>query len=204
MSNAIGDVCPRAVNAPGSEPKKNVEKIDYAIGQSVLGTVLVARSRDGVCAIIIGSDSKELKDDLAIRFNRSRLTQDDQKLRDDLQKVIRFIETPTRSLDLTLDIRGTHFQKRVWTALCGVPTGSTITYAALAARIGEPKAVRAVANACAANAIALAIPRHRVIRKDGTFSGTAGAKSASARCSPGRRSYESSRYRYVCLRCIRS
>ena len=89
----------------------------------------------------------------------------------ELWKVLRFIEAPTRPLDLTLDIRGTHFQKRVWSALCGVPSGSTITYAALAARIGEPKAVRAVANACAANAIALAIPCHRVIRKDGTFSG---------------------------------
>jgi O-6-methylguanine DNA methyltransferase len=171
MSNAISDVPSRAVIAPKSEPEKNVENIDYATGQSVLGTTLVARSRDGVCAIMIGADSKELKDDLAIRFNKSRLTQDDQKLRDDLQKIIRFIEAPTRSLDLTLDIRGTHFQKRVWTALCGVPSGSTITYAALAARIGEPKSVRAVANACAANAIALAIPCHRVIRKDGTFSG---------------------------------
>ena len=171
MSNGISDVSTPGINAPRIEPKRNVEKIDYATGQSVLGTVLVARSGDGVCAIIIGSDSKELKDDLAIRFNKSRLTQNDQKLREDLQKVIRFIEAPTRSLDLTLDIRGTHFQKRVWTALCGVPTGSTITYAALAARIGEPKAVRAVANACAANAIALAIPCHRVIRKDGTFSG---------------------------------
>jgi O-6-methylguanine DNA methyltransferase len=171
MPNAMSDVSSRAVNAPESELKKNVEKIDYATGQSVLGTVLVARSRDGVCAILIGSGSKELKDDLAIQFNKSKLTQDDQKLRNDLQKVIRFIAAPTRSLDLTLDMCGTHFQKRVWTALCGVPSGSTITYAALAARIGEPKAVRAVANACAANAIALAIPCHRVIRKDGTFSG---------------------------------
>jgi O-6-methylguanine DNA methyltransferase len=171
MSNAISDFSSRAVIAPESEPKKNMENIDYATGQSVLGTILVARSRDGVRAIMIGSDSKELKDDLAIRFNKSRLTQDDQKLRDDIQKVIRFIAAPTRSLDLTLDIRGTHFQKRVWTALCGVPSGSTITYAALAARIGEPKTARAVANACAANAIALAIPCHRVIRKDGTFSG---------------------------------
>jgi O-6-methylguanine DNA methyltransferase len=194
MSNAISDVSSRAVNAPGSEPKKNVERIDYATGQSVLGTVLVARSRDGVCAIIIGSD---MKDDLAIRFNKSRFTQDDQKLRDDLKKVIRFIEAPTRSLDLTLDIRGTHFQKRVWTALCAVPSGSTITYAALAARIGEPKAVRAVANACAANAIALAIPCHRVIRKDGTFSGYRWGEQ-------GRRSYEFSWRRYVCSRCIRS
>ena len=173
MPNAVSDVSSRAVNAPESELKKNVEKIDYATGQSVLGTVLVARSlsRDGVCAVLIGSGSKELKDDLAIQFNNSKLTQDDRKLGNDLQKVIRFIAARTRSLDLTLDMRGTHFQKRVWTALCGVPSGSTITYAALAARIGEPKAVRAVANACAANAIALAIPCHRVIRKDGTFSG---------------------------------
>ena len=173
MPNAVSDVSSRAVNAPESELKKNVEKIDYATGQSVLGTVLVARSlsRDGVCAVLIGSGSKELKDDLAIQFNNSKLTQDDRKLGNDLQKVIRFIAARTRSLDLTLDMRGTHFQKRVWTALCGVPSGSTITYAALAARIGELKAVRAVANACAANAIALAIPCHRVIRKDGTFSG---------------------------------
>jgi len=173
MPNAVSDVSSRAVNAPESELKKNVEKIDYATGQSALGTVLVARSlsRDGVCAVLIGSGSKELKDDLAIQFNKSKLTQDDRKLGNDLQKVIRFIAARTRSLDLTLDMRGTHFQQRVWTALCGVPSGSTITYAALAARIGEPKAVRAVANACAANAIALAIPCHRVIRKDGTFSG---------------------------------
>jgi len=173
MPNAVSDVSSRAVNAPESELKKNVEKIDYATGQSALGTVLVARSlsRDGVCAVLIGSGSKELKDDLAIQFNNSKLTQDDRKLGNDLQKVIRFIAARTRSLDLTLDMRGTHFQQRVWTALCGVPSGSTITYAALAARIGEPKAVRAVANACAANAIALAIPCHRVIRKDGTFSG---------------------------------
>jgi hypothetical protein len=85
MPNAMSDVSSRAVNAPESELKKNVEKIDYATGQSVLGTVLVARSRDGVCAILIGSGSKELKDDLAIQFNKSKLTQDDQRLRNDLQ-----------------------------------------------------------------------------------------------------------------------
>jgi O-6-methylguanine DNA methyltransferase len=80
-------------------------------------------------------------------------------------------ETPAKELDLPIDIRGTPFQRRVWDALLGVPARSTVTYAALAARIGEPKSARAVANACAANANALAIPCHRVLRSDGTFSG---------------------------------
>jgi methylated-DNA-[protein]-cysteine S-methyltransferase/AraC family transcriptional regulator of adaptative response/methylated-DNA-[protein]-cysteine methyltransferase len=147
------------------------EEIAFAIGESALGTVLVARSAAGVCAILIGSEPAELESDLAARFTDSKLVRDDRKLGDDLRKILRFIETPAEGLDLTLDIRGTPFQQRVWEALLGIPTGATVTYGALARRIGEPDAVRAVANACAANAIALAIPCHRVVRSNGTLSG---------------------------------
>jgi O-6-methylguanine DNA methyltransferase len=148
-------------------------KIAFATGTSTLGTVLVARSARGVCAILIGSEPGELVADLAARFPESTLVPDDRKLEDDLEKIRRFIENPAEGLDLDLhlDIYGTGFQRRVWDALCAIPTGRTVTYAALARRIGEPNAVRAVANACAANAIALAIPCHRVVRSDGTFSG---------------------------------
>jgi AraC family transcriptional regulator, regulatory protein of adaptative response / methylated-DNA-[protein]-cysteine methyltransferase len=146
-------------------------QITFATGESILGTVLIARSAHGICAILIGSEAAELSADLAERFPENTLVRDDPKLDDDLQKIRRFIETPTRALDLELDIYGTPFQRRVWDALCAIPTGRTVTYAALARRIGEPDSVRAVTNACAANALALAIPCHRVIRSDGTLSG---------------------------------
>jgi O-6-methylguanine DNA methyltransferase len=147
------------------------EVIAYAVGESTLGKVLVARSAEGVCAILMGSQVEELMSDLASLFPNSDVVRNDRRLNGDLQKVLRFIETPAEGLDLPLAIRGTPFQRRVWDVVLKVPAGAVITYGALAARIGEPKAVRAVANACAANAIALAIPCHRVIRKDGTFSG---------------------------------
>ena len=146
-------------------------EIAFATGESALGTVLVARSARGICAILIGSGDEELTADLAGRFPETPLVRNDRKLDGDLQKIFAFIETPARGLDLDLDIRGTPFQRRVWDALCGIPSGRTVTYAALARRIGEPASVRAVANACAANALALAIPCHRVVRRDGTLSG---------------------------------
>ena len=149
----------------------DTEEIAFSVGKSALAAVLVARSVKGVCAILIGFDLEELQNDLATQFTESALIRDDRKLRDDLRKILRFIEAPAGGLDLPLDIRGTPFQQRVWDALLGIRVGSTVTYAALARRIGEPRAVRAVANACAANAIALAIPCHRVVRSDGTLSG---------------------------------
>jgi AraC family transcriptional regulator, regulatory protein of adaptative response / methylated-DNA-[protein]-cysteine methyltransferase len=165
--NVIGmDAAIRAETSQGAR----CEEIAFAIGNSALGTVLVARSAKGVCAILIGSQSAELESDLAARFTESKLVRDDRKLGDDLRKILRFIETPAEGLDLALDIRGTPFQQRVWEALLRIPTGATVTYGALARRIGEPDAVRAVANACAANAIALAIPCHRVVRSNGTLS----------------------------------
>jgi O-6-methylguanine DNA methyltransferase len=147
------------------------EEIAFSIGESALGAVLVARSTDGVCAILIGSVAAELESDLATRFTDSKLVRNDRKLSDDLGKILRFIETPSDGLNLRLDIRGTPFQQRVWEALLRIPPGSIVTYGALANRIGKPGAVRAVANACAANAIALAIPCHRVVRSNGTLSG---------------------------------
>jgi O-6-methylguanine DNA methyltransferase len=147
------------------------EEIAFSIGESALGVVLVARSADGVCAILIGSEAAELESDLARRFIDSKLVRNDRKLSNDLQKILRFIEAPSEGLNLSLDIRGTPFQLRVWEELLRIPPGSIVTYGALANRIGEPGAVRAVANACAANAIALAIPCHRVVRSNGALSG---------------------------------
>jgi AraC family transcriptional regulator, regulatory protein of adaptative response / methylated-DNA-[protein]-cysteine methyltransferase len=145
--------------------------IVFALGACRLGKVLVARSARGICAIFIGSKVTELIADLAERWPKNTLVRDDRKLASDLQKIGRFIKAPARGLDLDLDIHGTPFRRRVWDAICGIPPGNTVTYAALARRLGEPQAVRAVANACAANAIALAIPCHRVVRSHGTLSG---------------------------------
>jgi methylated-DNA-[protein]-cysteine S-methyltransferase/AraC family transcriptional regulator of adaptative response/methylated-DNA-[protein]-cysteine methyltransferase len=156
---------------PKVQQRAAAEEIAFSIGESALGTVLVARSTDGVCAILIGSVAAELESDLGTRFTHSKLVRNDRKLSDDLGKILRFIETPSDGLNLRLDIRGTPFQQRVWEALLRIPPGSIVTYGALANRIGKPGAVRAVANACAANAIALAIPCHRVVRSNGTLSG---------------------------------
>jgi methylated-DNA-[protein]-cysteine S-methyltransferase/AraC family transcriptional regulator of adaptative response/methylated-DNA-[protein]-cysteine methyltransferase len=165
------DKASHSTRATLGQHKPASEAIVFSIGESALGLILVARSADGVCAILIGSDTSDLQNDLATRFTESALIRNDEKLTGDLKKILRFIEAPAEGLDLPLDIRGTPFQQRVWDVLLGIPAGRTITYAALAARIGEPKSVRAVANACAANAIALAIPCHRVVRSNSTLSG---------------------------------
>ena len=148
-----------------------VEEIAFATGKTELGAVLIARSSVGVCSIIRGSDGDELSNDFAERFPESKLVRDNAKLADNLHQVQRFIETPALGLDVAFDVVGTPLQRRVWIVLLGVPAGSIITYAALASRIGERDSVRAVARACAENAIALGIPCHRVIRGDGTLSG---------------------------------
>ncbi|MEI8714373.1 methylated-DNA--[protein]-cysteine S-methyltransferase [Mesorhizobium sp. M7A.F.Ca.US.006.04.2.1] len=146
--------------------------ITYAIGESAIGKILAARSQIGVCAILIGSDADALERDLGHRFPGKLLVEDRATLRDDLAAIARFVEIPGVGLDLPLDLRrGTPFQQRVWEALRGIPCGATITYAALAQRLGQPDGARAVATACAANAIALGIPCHRVVRADGTLSG---------------------------------
>ncbi|MER9655627.1 methylated-DNA--[protein]-cysteine S-methyltransferase [Mesorhizobium sp. M0152] len=149
-------------------PVRALDTIAYAVGESAIGDILAARSHVGVCAILIGAEER----DLAKLFPGKLLVEDEPRLRDDLAAIARFIETPAAGLDLPLDMRhGTPFQQRVWEVLRAIPCGDTITYTALAQRLGRPNGARAVATACAANAIALGISCHRVVRADGTPSG---------------------------------
>jgi AraC family transcriptional regulator of adaptative response/methylated-DNA-[protein]-cysteine methyltransferase len=149
------------------------EHIRFAVGQSSLGPILVASSAKGVAAILMGDDPDALVRDLQDRFPRARLTGGDADYEQLVATVVGFIEAPQIGLDLPLDVRGTAFQQRVWRALRDVPPGRTVSYADIARAIGAPKAVRAVAGACAANALAVAIPCHRVVRNNGALSGYA-------------------------------
>ena len=145
--------------------------IRYASGPCSLGTILVAATEKGLCAISFGEDEKSLVETLSARFPNARLTPADPDFAGTLSAVIEMVETPARGLDLPLDIQGTAFQCRVWAALKAIPAGETASYAEIARRIGEPGAARAVAAACAANTLAIAIPCHRVIGSDGALSG---------------------------------
>lgn len=145
--------------------------IHFAIAESSLGAVLVARSPRGICAILLGDDPETLIRDLQDRFPKANLIGGDTGFEDLVARVLGFIESPALGLDLPLDIRGTAFQQRVWQALREIPVGATLSYTEVAERIGAPKSVRAVAQACGANALALAIPCHRVVRNDGGLSG---------------------------------
>jgi AraC family transcriptional regulator of adaptative response/methylated-DNA-[protein]-cysteine methyltransferase len=145
--------------------------IRFALGECSLGSILVAMTDKGVCAIELGDDPEALLRELQDRFPKATLIGGDRGFEQQVAKVVGFIKAPARGLDLPLDIRGTAFQQRVWRALRAIPAGSTATYTQIAKRIGRPKAVRAVAQACAANAIAVAIPCHRVVRSDGSLSG---------------------------------
>jgi AraC family transcriptional regulator of adaptative response/methylated-DNA-[protein]-cysteine methyltransferase len=145
------------------------EILSYAVGKSTLGTVLVASSAKGVAAILIGDDTAALVEELQASFPSTALrAKDDERL---IGRVVGLVEDPSATVDLPLDIRGTPFQQKVWTALQAIPAGITETYSDLAIRVGDPKAVRAVASACAANKLAVAIPCHRVLRTDGSLSG---------------------------------
>ena len=146
-------------------------EIRFAIGECSLGSILVAQSERGVCAILLGDDPDELARDLQDRFPRANVIGGDTEFEQLVAKVVGFLEAPRLGLDLPLDVRGTAFQQRVWQALQEIPAGETVSYADLANRIGAPKSVRAVAQACAANALAVAIPCHRVVRNDGGLSG---------------------------------
>ena len=146
-------------------------RIMFAIAQSTLGALLVARSRRGLCAISLGDDPEALLRELQERFPRAELVGGDGGFERLVAQVVGFVEAPRLGLDLPLDIRGTAFQQRVWEALRKVPAGETVSYAEIAARIGSPRSVRAVAQACAANTLAVAIPCHRVVRSDGALSG---------------------------------
>ena len=145
--------------------------IRFAIGECTLGAILVAASERGLCAILMGDDPDVLARDLQERFARAHLIGGDKRFERWVAKVVGMVEAPARGLDLPLDLRGTAFQQRVWQALQKIPAGSTATYTDIAKRIGAPNAVRAVAGACAANPLAVAIPCHRVVRLDGGLAG---------------------------------
>ena len=147
------------------------EEIRFAVGQCSLGAILVAATAKGVCAILMDDDPEALLHDLQDRFPKAKLVGGDAQFEQWMARVVGLIETPAQGADLPLDVRGTAFQQRVWEALRAIPPGSTASYAEIAARIGAPKAVRAVAQACAANALAVAIPCHRVVKSDGALSG---------------------------------
>ena len=145
--------------------------IRFAVGECSLGTILVAATAKGVCAIEFGDDPDALVRTLQDRFPNAQLIGADTAFEQLVARVVGVVEAPAQSVDLPLDVRGTAFQQLVWRALRDIPPGETASYAEIASRIARPKAVRAVAQACAANTIAVAIPCHRVIRQDGHASG---------------------------------
>jgi AraC family transcriptional regulator, regulatory protein of adaptative response / methylated-DNA-[protein]-cysteine methyltransferase len=145
--------------------------IHFGFFKSSLGLVAVAASARGVCSITLGDGVAEMTRDLAQRLPQATLTRDDAKLRREFAAIEAFIDDPSRGLDLPLDLEGTDFQRRVWRALREIPAGKTLSYAEVARRIDAPASFRAVAQACGANRIALAIPCHRVVRSDGGLSG---------------------------------
>jgi AraC family transcriptional regulator of adaptative response/methylated-DNA-[protein]-cysteine methyltransferase len=149
---------------------RNAE-IRFAVGQCSLGAILVGQSRRGICAILLGDDPDRLVRDLQDQFPHAHLVGGDTGFEQLIAQVVGFVEDPALGLNLPLDVRGTAFQERVWQALREIPPGTVVSYAQVAERIGSPKAFRAVAQACGANPIAVAIPCHRVVRRDGDISG---------------------------------
>jgi AraC family transcriptional regulator of adaptative response/methylated-DNA-[protein]-cysteine methyltransferase len=165
-SNDVLGMTPRTFRAGGTDAD-----IVFAVGTCSLGAILVARTEKGVCAILLGDDPDRLLRELQGRFPKARMNAGGADFEGWVAKAVALVEAPARGFDLPLDIRGTAFQQRVWQALRDIPAGETASYADVARRLGAPKAVRAVASACAANPIAVAIPCHRVVRSDGGLSG---------------------------------
>ena len=168
QSTAMLGMTPSAYRAGGAN-----EEIRFAVGETSLGPILVASSGKGVASILIGDDPDVLVRDLQDRFPKATLVGADAGYERLVAQVVGFVEAPGVGLDLPLDVRGTAFQRRVWEALREIPAGRTASYADVAKRIGAPRAIRAVAGACAANNLAVAIPCHRVVRNDGSLSGYA-------------------------------
>jgi len=145
--------------------------IRFAVGQCSLGAILVAQSQWGICAILLNDDADVLVRQLQDQFPKAQLIGGDDQFEQLVAQVVGFIEAPSIGLNLPLDVQGTAFQERVWQALREIPPGTTVSYTEIAERIGAPKATRAVAQACGANHIAVAIPCHRVVRRDGDIAG---------------------------------
>ena len=145
--------------------------IHFGFMDCSLGVVAVARSAKGVCAILLADHRRDLLSELRQQFPDAELAEDAAGLASALSRVVRFVESPADGIDLPLDVVGTAFQQRVWRALRKIPLGTTASYADIARKIDAPKSIRAVAQACGANTLALAIPCHRVVRSDGALSG---------------------------------
>ena len=167
-SNALLGMTPSSFRKGGTK-----EEIRFAVGETTFGSILVASSTKGVAAILLGDEPDALARDLQDRFPKAKLIGGDADYEAIVAKVVGFVEAPEVGLDLPLDVRGTAFQQRVWQALRDIPFGQTLSYTDVAERIGLPSATRAVAGACAANKLAIAIPCHRVVRHDGALSGYA-------------------------------
>lgn len=167
-SNAMLGMTPSNFRKGGSR-----EELRFAVGEASLGSILVASSAKGIAAILLGDDPEALVRDLQDRFPNAALIGADTAYEAIVARVVGFVEAPNVGLDLPLDVRGTAFQQRVWQALREIPAGQTLSYTDVAKRIGAPSATRAVAGACAANKLAIAIPCHRVVRNDGALSGYA-------------------------------
>ena len=145
--------------------------IRFAVGQCALGAILVGQSQRGICAILLGDDPDRLTRQLQDQFPKAKIIGGDARFERLVAEVVGFVEAPSMGLHLPLDVQGTAFQERVWRALRQIPPGTTVSYADVATRIGAPGAARAVAQACGANHIAVAIPCHRVVRRDGQLGG---------------------------------
>lgn len=165
VPEAIG-MTPTSYRASGAGTR-----IRFAVGASSFGAVLVAATERGICAIRFGDDPEALVRQFQDQFASAELIGDDADFAQTVATVIGAIESPGDGFDLPLDVRGTAFQHRVWQALRSIPAGTTTTYTEIATRIGAPKAARAVAHACATNEVAVAIPCHRVVRRDGDLAG---------------------------------
>lgn len=153
------------------ESNDTSNEMQYALGHSSIGMVLVARTAAGISAVLLGDDGDELRADLQARFPFATLRHGDAALDALTADVVRFVESPARGLHAALDMHGSEFQREVWCALREIPAGATASYTDIAVRIGRPGAVRAVAQACAANPLAVIVPCHRVLRRDGQLSG---------------------------------
>jgi len=156
---------------PGTDARTLPAGIAYAMTSCSLGTVLVAGTTEGVSAVLLGDTIEAVVAELAQRFPGSALQWEPERLGAWLDRAVALVERPAAVFDAPLDVHGTVFQLLVWQALRGIPAGSTATYSDIAARVGRPDAVRAVAGACAANPVAIAVPCHRVVRSDGGLAG---------------------------------
>jgi AraC family transcriptional regulator, regulatory protein of adaptative response / methylated-DNA-[protein]-cysteine methyltransferase len=165
------DVTVASRHKPNTASDGPGELIRFAIGECSLGSIMAAVTEKGICAILLGDNPSILRRELQEHFKVARLVDSDQDLGPLMAEVARLVESPWLNLDLTFDLRGTSFEQRVWQAVREIPSGSTASYTDIAELIGEPKKAFSVAEACASNMLAVAIPCHRVVRKSGALAG---------------------------------